>query len=170
MDGDVMAERTVSISTATLNQRVRLTDDGTVQVETASFRIASTSSPGELLVSDGARLSRVFAVTQDDIIWVFHDGNTFELTIERDADFASEASHERKRAAHGESLTSPMPATVVSVQARPGDRVERGDVLIILEAMKMELPVRAPASGVVSAVNCKAGDLVQPGVPLINLQ
>jgi biotin carboxyl carrier protein len=67
------------------------------------------------------------------------------------------------------SLMAPMPATVVSVNARPGDSVKAGDVLILLEAMKMELPLRAPGDAVVSAVHCRPGDLVQPNVPLVDL-
>ena len=63
-----------------------------------------------------------------------------------------------------------MPATVVRVDAIPGAAVHRGDTLIVLEAMKMELPVRAPGDGTVKAVHCKPGDLVQPGVPLIEME
>lgn len=62
-----------------------------------------------------------------------------------------------------------MPATVVSVEVAPGAAVRHGDTLIILEAMKMELPIRATADGIVKAVHCKAGDLVQPGVALIEM-
>lgn len=64
---------------------------------------------------------------------------------------------------------APMPATVIRVHATVGQNVTRGDTLLVLEAMKMELPVRAPADGAVTAVNCAEGDLVQPGVPLIEL-
>jgi len=45
--------------------------------------------------------------------------------------------------------------------------VAAGDLLIALEAMKMELAVRAPHDGVVKAIHCREGDLVQPGTPLI---
>jgi 3-methylcrotonyl-CoA carboxylase alpha subunit len=62
-----------------------------------------------------------------------------------------------------------MPATVVRVMAGAGARVARGETLVMLEAMKMELPVRAPRDGVVRAVHCKEGELVQPGVTLIDL-
>jgi biotin carboxyl carrier protein len=48
--------------------------------------------------------------------------------------------------------------------------VRRGDVLMVLEAMKMELPVRAPADGTVARVNCREGELVQPGEALAELQ
>ena len=64
-----------------------------------------------------------------------------------------------------------MPASVVRVDVAPGDRVRQGQTRsIMLEAMKMELPVRAPADGIVAAVHCTAGDLVKPGVPLIDLE
>jgi 3-methylcrotonyl-CoA carboxylase alpha subunit len=61
-----------------------------------------------------------------------------------------------------------MPATVIRVAVKPGAAVGKGDTLLVLEAMKMELPIRAPFDGVIKAVHCKAGDLVQPGVPLLD--
>ena len=64
---------------------------------------------------------------------------------------------------------SPMPATVVAIHAAPGQHVNEGDTLIVLEAMKMELAIKAPRSGVVKAVNCATGELVQPGVDLLEL-
>ena len=75
----------------------------------------------------------------------------------------------RTRSAHPGSLMAPMPATVVRIQTSVGKQVARGDTVLILEAMKMELPVRAPADGTVTAVNCAEGDLVQPEVPLIEI-
>ena len=62
-----------------------------------------------------------------------------------------------------------MPATVRRVLVKPEDTVHPGDPLIILEAMKMELPIRATADGVVRAVNCREGELVQPGVTLVDI-
>jgi biotin carboxyl carrier protein len=63
-----------------------------------------------------------------------------------------------------------MPARVVKVQVQPGDQVKKGDVAVLLEAMKMELPIRAFGDGVVTAVHCRAGDLVQPDVPLVEIE
>ena len=67
------------------------------------------------------------------------------------------------------SLAAPMPATVVAIAVQPGQKVAAGDVLIRLEAMKMELPVRSPRDATVVAVKCREGELVQPGVPLLEL-
>jgi biotin carboxyl carrier protein len=63
-----------------------------------------------------------------------------------------------------------MPATVVSINTAPGRAVNEGDTVIVLEAMKMELPIKAPRSGVVKAVHCAKGELVQPGVNLLELE
>ena len=63
-----------------------------------------------------------------------------------------------------------MPATVRRIEVKPGQAVRRGDVLIVLEAMKMELPVRATADGTVARLNCREGELVQPGQELAELQ
>ena len=68
-----------------------------------------------------------------------------------------------------DALCAPMPATVTAVAVAPGDTVAAGDTLIRLEAMKMELAIRAPAGGRVTAVHCAVGDLVQPGRPLVTL-
>jgi len=72
--------------------------------------------------------------------------------------------------AGADALSSPMPATVIKVEVAAGDTVTAGDVIVLLEAMKMELPIRAPRDGVVARVNCRAGELVQPGTPLVELE
>ena len=65
---------------------------------------------------------------------------------------------------------APMPATVVSINTEAGKPVAEGETVIVLEAMKMELPIKAPRAGVVKQVNCAKGDLVQPGVSLLEIE
>jgi biotin carboxyl carrier protein len=62
-----------------------------------------------------------------------------------------------------------MPATVRKVHVAAGDEVRRGDVLVVLEAMKMELPVRAPHDGSVDIVKCSEGEMVEAGQVLVEL-
>jgi biotin carboxyl carrier protein len=62
-----------------------------------------------------------------------------------------------------------MPATVLKVLVQPGAKVKKGDVVLILEAMKMELPLRAAGDATVTAVHCREGELVQPDVVLVEL-
>jgi 3-methylcrotonyl-CoA carboxylase alpha subunit len=70
-------------------------------------------------------------------------------------------------AAAGGRLTAPMPGKIVQVLARAGDIVKRGQPMLILEAMKMEHTIAAPADGTVDAVNYVAGELVEEGAALI---
>ena len=74
-------------------------------------------------------------------------------------------------AAAGErsGIVAPMPGTILAVEVRPGDRVEAHDVLVVLEAMKMENAVTAPADGRVERVLVKPGQSVQRGDPLVEL-
>jgi acetyl/propionyl-CoA carboxylase alpha subunit len=79
----------------------------------------------------------------------------------------------RRRASTGvgrQALTAPMPATVMAVNVKPGDRVTKGDTVVVLEAMKMEMPVRVIEDGVVAAVCCAEGDLVPADAVLIEME
>ena len=69
----------------------------------------------------------------------------------------------------GGSLAAPMPGAVLRVAVGAGDAVAAGDVLVVLEAMKMELAVSAPADGVVRSVLVSAGQLVARGQALVEL-
>ena len=68
------------------------------------------------------------------------------------------------------AIIAPMPARVGSLAVATGTRVRKGDILIVLEAMKMELPLRAPADGLVTAVHCQQGQLVQADAVLMDLE
>ena len=67
------------------------------------------------------------------------------------------------------SLTAPMPARVIRILVQPGSAAKKGDTLVVLEAMKMELPLRAPADAMVTAVHCREGELVQADAVLMEL-
>lgn len=117
---------------------------------------------GRYQLVDGDRRALAYAVRSDGATWVFLDGQTYVVQPESS----------RPRGGRGDdeaALGAPMPATVVAVNATPGQVVARGDVLVTLEAMKMELAVKAPRDGTVRRVTCTPGELVQPGVPLVEL-
>ena len=98
--------------------------------------------------------------------WVFWNGRIFR------GDFRKDAS--ATRGSHGSmalrTLTAPMPATIVTIHVKAGDAVAKGQVLILLEAMKMELPIRAPGDGVVAAVHGREGQLVDADVVLVEFK
>lgn len=67
------------------------------------------------------------------------------------------------------AISAPMPGTIQNVQVKEGDTVQRGDLLLILEAMKMENEIMAPADGVVKKVFAVAGEVVNTGDILVEI-
>lgn len=94
------------------------------------------------------------------LLWV--DGRT--LSAERVRQRAGKAP-----AADG-SLAAAIPAVVSQLLVAPGDIVSAGDKLILLESMKMVIPIVAPHGGQVSRVLCAVGDSVPAGVPLVEIE
>jgi 3-methylcrotonyl-CoA carboxylase alpha subunit len=136
---------------------------GTMSERAAPLVITPGAAAAEYIAARGERIERLYAVAAGPTTWVFHDGAVYEIVIEPEAGARKRGAH------HHGALMAPMPASVVSINVRPGDQVARGEILMVLEAMKMELPIRAPGAGTVAAIHCRAGELVQPGVSLIDL-
>ena len=67
------------------------------------------------------------------------------------------------------AIVAPMPATVIRIPVKEGDAVKKGDLLLLLEAMKMELPIRALGDATVGAIRCREGDLVEADAVLLEL-
>ncbi|MEQ1757400.1 MAG: acetyl-CoA carboxylase biotin carboxyl carrier protein subunit [Vicinamibacterales bacterium] len=108
--------------------------------------------------------SRVaYAVTHGRDTWVWLDGRAYHLSDDGEARGIQAKADEF-------ALSAPMPATVRAIPVTVGQRVSPGDVLIVLEAMKMELAIKASIGGVVRALHCAPGELVQAGVPLVELE
>jgi 3-methylcrotonyl-CoA carboxylase alpha subunit len=157
-----MSSRTVLLRDASgLEHRVDASAEE-LRVE-GSIIHADVQPDGALRLDDGLGHLAWTAISGDSR-WVFIDGEVFVFESGRPS-----ARRRRASTAHG-SLTAPMPATVRHVVVGPGARVRHGDVLLVLEAMKMELPVRAPGDGTVTAVKCRQGELVQAGQELIELE
>lgn len=120
---------------------------------------------GRYRVSDGSRQRLAYAAGTAEARWVFLDGRVYVI------DLTPSRPGARVRAGDDDvALAAPMPATVALINVIPGQQVAAGDVMIMLEAMKMELPIRAPRQARVKAIACEQGELVQPGVPLLELE
>ena len=69
--------------------------------------------------------------------------------------------------AGSDRVAAPIPARVTRVLVSPGDTVAKGAALLVLEAMKTEITLSAPADGVVESVRAAVGEMVEEGVPLV---
>lgn len=106
------------------------------------------------------RLIRVAGAKQGDKRQIWLNGRT--LTYERVQKRAGGAGTPSKG-----SLSSVIPAVVSEILVSVGDAVQAGDKLILLESMKMIIPIQAPEDGTVQEIKCAAGESIQPGIPLV---
>ena len=139
---------------------------------TARVRVAGIDQPvevqrldtGTYRVAMGERRVEVVIAREPGIDWGWADGRAF-----RWARAAEVADRGPEPAADTGAVRAPMPAVVTAVAAAPGQTVTRGDTLVTLEAMKMEIPLKAPRDGRIAAVRCGTGDRVDPDTPLVEL-
>lgn len=107
------------------------------------------------------------------------NGNVYEVTLEVMEDGApstpakpvqaSPAPVASTPSAGKNSVVAPIPGTILSVNVSNGAKVKKGDVLMVLEAMKMENEIMAPCDGTVSSVNVQKGSAVQSGAVLCSI-
>jgi len=138
-------------------------DDGRVETWTVAGADRTADGTWRLALVDPAGAAHdVEAIADGGDVWTAIDGVVRILA-------APAPPRRRGRAAAAHGLEAPMPATVTRIVVSVGQQVAAGDVLVLLEAMKMELAVRAPHDGTVARIACEAGAIVQPGVPLVEL-
>ncbi|WP_426271193.1 biotin carboxylase N-terminal domain-containing protein [Dyella kyungheensis] len=92
-----------------------------------------------------------------------HDAHGFRHTFERAPAFAWAS----KEAAGGNQIVAPMPGRIVLVKAQAGDTVEEGQELLVMEAMKMELALKAPRGGSIASIHAAQGDFVEADTVLL---
>ena len=136
---------------------------GLVVVDGARCAVAPAGPSRYRVTTPDGRVTLVSVAGKTPTVWAAAGGGTYDFDVD-----ASPRSRGGARAAASD-MTPPMPATVVKVAVTAGARVEAGAPVVILEAMKMELTVRASHAGVVRAVRCAVGDLVRPGEVFVEI-
>jgi acetyl-CoA/propionyl-CoA carboxylase, biotin carboxylase, biotin carboxyl carrier protein len=115
---------------------------------------------GAARVTLGGVERRYLVEVGEDAIWIARDGHHLELRTARAAHAALPLAG---------LLEAPMPGTVLLVNVGEGDAVAAGDVLLVLESMKMELSITAPYAGTVAGLALQPGDGVTRGQPLVTV-
>ncbi|MBW3620514.1 MAG: acetyl-CoA carboxylase biotin carboxylase subunit [Actinobacteria bacterium] len=152
---------TVELSVTGRDGRYRVSRDGT----TAQARVLHRDPDGTLRLEIDGHDVPAAVVRDGDVVWAHVAGVVRQLRIvpaTRHADPAALTGHT--------AFTSPMPGAVISVDVAAGDEVAAGATLLVVEAMKMEHPVKAPVAGTVSALHVAAGDAVDAGTVLLEFE
>jgi acetyl/propionyl-CoA carboxylase alpha subunit len=135
-----------------------------ITYDNSEYKIkANEIKPGHLKIKLGERLIKCIISEGDEEKFVFYDGDVFKVknveltgikkTIQKDKD----------------SLYSPISGKIVSVKVKNGEIVKKGDVLMIIEAMKMEYLIRAPYNSKVKKVFFKEKDQIEIGQNTVEL-
>jgi biotin carboxyl carrier protein len=144
---------------------VRTAEGGRLRVgEQLSTVTATQPLNGRLeLTLDGVR--HVAHVVQQGAHAMVHvAGRTWKVTLQDPLADAAQASAAADRCA------APMPGTVIALHVQPGDRVSSGQVLVVIESMKMQMNLDAARDGIVAEVCCQVGKSFERDAPLVRLQ
>ena len=134
-----------------------------VQAGDASISVTGKADSTGYALQLGERLQRGNAIREGNTLYVFgNEQQRFNIH-----DPVAEADNNND---HGGSLLAPMPGRVVTLLVQPGTTVSRGTPLLVMEAMKMEHTLQAPADGTVHGFRAKAGDQVADGAVLVDFE
>lgn len=127
---------------------------------------ASLGDRGRIDMAVEDQRLRAYVTSDKGATYVGLDGQTWTLT-------KPDPQRTRNSGAAGSeagALTATMPGLVLDVLVKPGDVVAKGDTLVLMEAMKMELRITAPLDGVIGAVGCAAGQVAERGALLVEME
>jgi acetyl/propionyl-CoA carboxylase alpha subunit len=110
-------------------------------------------------VEQGGRRVRVAVARGPEGVWVSYPGG---------AALVKKSDHAAQRGKSDALVRAPMTARVVQVSVKPNDEVAQEQLLVVLEAMKMEYRLTAPRAATVAAVHCAVGELVDLGKVLVS--
>ncbi len=148
-----------------INQNGRVTIDGLDR--TVDFK--ALLPPLYSLLVDNASYEALVE-ERDGQLHVMMLGDLYDVTVTDERELRLAAASSGFQVEQGEiSIRSPMPGTIVVVQAAAGQKVEAGEALIVLESMKMENQIKAPRAGTVGHVHVTTGERVEQNRLLLTL-
>ncbi len=175
-DGEPPIEPTFRVAAAALAAAASSTGS-----EASGFRLNARPEI-RVAIDDQARTIELDARAADDLVWAIDprasaqpavvldvDGRAVRASVAPAPTVEGAIEHAHREIIGTERVTAPMPGSVLSIKVGPGDSVEVGQTLLVLEAMKMENAVNAPVAGTIERVLVKAGRQVQRGELLVEL-
>jgi biotin carboxyl carrier protein len=151
-------------------ERVRFTVDATAQGVTVTLGESrhdlalQEPSPGRLVIRNRRGSFPTRVVRDKERIWVWLAGRVFHFVVP-----AADTAESALQARASDDVHAPMPGTLVKLMVAPGDSVSEDQVVAVVEAMKMEHPLRAPRAGVVAKTFGTPGGIVDADAVVVSL-
>ena len=125
---------------------------------------AEEIKPGQLKIKIGKRILKAVITDGGKEKYVFVDGDVYKV---KHVELTAKKKTRKKEEGN---LNSPISGKVVNIKVKKGDNVKKGDVLMVIEAMKMEYLIRAPSNGKVKKVNFKENDQIEIGEETVEIE
>jgi 3-methylcrotonyl-CoA carboxylase alpha subunit len=144
-----------------------------IEFESNTWRISNRSKEGSKVKFDIGNNSYVAWISNDEDGIIYINFGAIQFTIKRSdllsghLDFEPEPTADL---AHSGDMKAPMPGRIVSIKVQSGDEVKKGDLMLILESMKMENNILSPMDGIVEKVLVVQGEMVDPSTRLIHFR
>jgi acetyl/propionyl-CoA carboxylase alpha subunit len=155
--GDV--EHNVEISRSADAYRLHLGEQGVV-ID------LKTGADGRAWLTLGERHVEVVIATRGDDVFVHFEGEAYQLRYQHPLDRLAAQSGGSAE----DSIRAPMPGNIIAVEVKPGDAVTKGQILLVMESMKMETTITAPRDGVIEAVTYEKGQTFDRDAVLLELK
>ena len=105
---------------------------------------------------------------QDGETWIATvEGKSFNIVIPNSAPVKKQRKTDSSKSNKSGIISANIPGKIVTIEVEKGDTVAEGQVILILEAMKMQNEIQAAVSGTVTEISCKEGDSIEANVPLV---
>ncbi len=153
---------------------IEVNDDKKVVVDGVEYAVDFESVSGQpvysLLINGRSYEAYIHEGEEDDAWQVLIHGDLFSVSVEDEREQRLRAAAGVVTATTGEfSLKAPMPGLIVAVPVAEGQAVKKGDILVILESMKMQNELKCPRDGTVTRVKVKAGEGVEHNQVLVTV-
>ncbi len=125
---------------------------------------AEEIKPGQLKIKIGDRIIKAVITQGEKEKYVFVEGNVYKVN------HVELTAKKKTRKKEEGNLNSPISGKIVNVKVKKGDKVKKGEVLMVIEAMKMEYLIRAPFKGTVKRVNFKENDQIEIGEETVEIK
>lgn len=151
---------------------IEIIDEHHITLDGLAYEVDFESVSGQpvhSLLVDG-KSYEAYVYPEDEGLQVLLHGNLYLVDVEDERERRLRASLGMGAAEHGEYLLrAPMPGMVVSVPVNEGDAIAKGDVLVILESMKMQNELKSPRNGTIGRVRVAPGDSVEQKETLLSV-